>query len=90
MVGRQAQRANLVRETEPAIVLHRPGLRGVRLGVERSVGLGVDEQRADAATPELDCEHQPARPASDDQDVDLQQGPRRLREPLGGSPGFLP
>ena len=76
MIGRQPQRADLVRETQPAEMFHGAGLGGVGLRVERGAGLGIHDQAAHAARPQFVREHQPAWPAPRDQHVDLE--PDRL------------
>ena len=62
-LGRQAERADLIGEAKPPVVLHRARLRRVRLGVERGARFLVEHQRFDAA---LDGEHQAAGAAADD------------------------
>ena len=71
MVRGQAMRAHLVGEAVATEVLHRPRLRRIGLGVERGAGLGIDQQAADAAAAEFVGEHQPARSAAGDEDVDV-------------------
>lgn len=66
MVGRQVERADLVRETEPPAMFHGARLRGIGLRVERGGRLRIDEQAANAAAPELIGEHEAARPAAGD------------------------
>ena len=56
-------------------MFHGAGLGGIRLRVKGGARLGIDEQRADAATPELDGEHEAARPAACDQDIGFDNRP---------------
>ena len=56
-------------------MLHGAGLAGIRLRIKGGARLGIDEQRADAATPELDGEHEAARPTACDQDIGFDDRP---------------
>ncbi len=79
MVGRQALGPHLLREAVAAEVLHRPRLRGIGLRIERGARLGIDEEGADAASPQFVREHQPARTAAGDEDVNFHDGREILR-----------
>jgi hypothetical protein len=69
-VLRQPERANLLGEPEPAVVLHRARLRRVRLRVDGRRRLRVEQRDAHTTAAELVGEHQPERAAARDQDVD--------------------
>ncbi len=68
VVRRHAERANLVGEAKPAVVLHGAGLRRVGLRVGRCAELLVDEDRGHAAPPEFIRQHETARTPARDQD----------------------
>ncbi len=67
IVGGQARLPDLIREAEPAIMLHRAGLRRIGLRIECRAGLVVHHDSGDAATAELVGQHQAARPAARDE-----------------------
>ena len=68
IVRRQALRAHLLGKAEPPVVLHGAGLGGVGRREPRRRGLFLQQNGRNAAAAELDGEHQPARPAADDDD----------------------
>jgi hypothetical protein len=71
MVRRQAERADLGGQAEPAEMLHRPRLGRVGLRRIRNARLRVDQQAGNAAPAEFAGEHQPERPGAGDQDIGL-------------------
>src|SRR5262249_42264140 len=77
----QPQRADLVGESKPPVVLHRPRGRRVRLGKRRWRWMLLEEDAGDAAAAELDREDEPRGPAADDRDL----GSRHARLQPGGA-----
>ena len=57
MIGRQAELAHLVGESELAVVLHRAGVLAIALGMPTLVRLGVEDRRFHAVEIEVECEH---------------------------------
>ena len=84
VVRRQALGAHLLGKAEPAVVLHGAGLGGVGRREPRRRGLLLQQNDRNVAAAELDGEHQPARPAADNDDgavVLLAHGIPRLHDP---------
>ena len=65
--GRQAEGSHLIGKTEPAEVLHGARLCSIGLRVKGRGRFLVDEQDTDTAPSKFVREHQPERPATDDQ-----------------------
>ena len=80
VVRRQAEPADLVGEAEPPEMLHRARLGGVGLGAERVRPVVIEQGDGHVAPPELDGQHQPGRPAADDDDVRFGKGQGRRHE----------
>lgn len=69
VVRRQTHGPDLVRETEPPVMLHRSRLGGIRLRIAGGARLVVKQHAIDAAPAGLDCEHQARGPATDNRDI---------------------
>ena len=68
MIGRQAELAHLVGESELAVVLHRAGVLAIALGMPALVRLGVEDRRFHAVEIEEEREHKADRAAPHDRD----------------------
>ena len=88
--GRQAERADLVGEAKPPVILHAARLRRVRLRIEGGARLLVEHQRLDAAAAELDREHQAAGAAADDHHLGSLREHARILERERRCPRGLP
>ncbi len=63
MIERQTQLADFVGKSQPPVVLHRPGLRRIRLRGGRDATVLVDDHRRNAPATKLISQHQAAWPA---------------------------
>jgi len=72
MIRRQAELAQPAGKTEPAVVLHGAGIVRAALGMPAPSRLAIDDDAPHAECVELQRQHHPDRPASDDNDRDRQ------------------
>ena len=69
VVPGQTHCPHLSGKTQPAVMLHRPGLGGVGLRVDGRGDIVIQQHGSDAAPAKLVGEHQPGRTAADDDNV---------------------
>jgi len=74
VIGRQTHAADFMGKAQAPEMLHGARLRGVGLRVEGGAGFGIDQQAAYIAPAQLDGQHQAARAAASDEDIDGERG----------------